>query len=222
MHEPESDSRRKLRDMVETQIARRGLRDPRLLDALLEIPRDEFLPPETKYLAFEDKAIPIGEDQTISQPYVVALMTDALKLSGSEKVLEIGVGSGYGSAILSRMARTVFGIERRETLLNEAKERLTRLGLTNVKLKCADGNFGWPEEAPFDAISVTAGAVVVPPPLLEQLSEGGRLVIPVGVDPTNQRLIRLTKTNEGTFHREDLGAVAFVPFVGSETWSHFN
>ncbi len=212
----------KLDRMVQTQLASRGISDERVLNAFREIPRERFLPEATRHRAFEDGAVEIGQGQTISQPYVVALMTQALQLIGKEKVLEIGVGSGYGAAILSQLCAEYYGIEFLGPLLERAKVILETLHIRNVSFKEGDGNYGWPEMAPFDAISVTAAAKAVPPPLIEQLAVGGRLVIPVGTETNSQKLLRITKLKGGKLHEENLGAVAFVPFVGSEKWHHFN
>jgi protein-L-isoaspartate(D-aspartate) O-methyltransferase len=207
------------RHMIDSQIKARGLTDPKLSEALAAIPREIFVPRRLRPHAYDDRALEIGERQTISQPYVVALMTSALGLQSHERVLEVGAGSGYGAAVLSKMASQVFAIELNPELFKTATENLKQVAINNVNLKLGDGNFGWPEMAPFDGISVTAGAVQVPPPLLNQLSIGGRLVIPVGPHSQSQNLIKITRTGPETYLKENLGQVAFVPFVNSEKWA---
>lgn len=197
--------------MVERQIAARGVRDERVLSVMREVPRHLFVPPDQVSQAYADHPLPIGSGQTISQPYVVAFMTEQLRLTGSEKVLEIGTGSGYQTAVLSRLAGKVFSIEIRPELAAEAGERLKAFGAANVELRAGDGFFGWPEEAPFDAILVTAAPEKVPEPLVAQLAPGGRMVIPVG--GFYQELKILERTPEGLRERSVL-PVRFVPFVG--------
>ena len=204
--------------MVERQLARRGIRDPAVMRAMRSVPRDKFVPEELVEFAYDDTPLPIDANQTISQPYIVALMADALELEPDDKVLEIGTGSGYAAAILSEIAAEVFTIERHETLCTSARAVLEELGCTNVHVRCGDGTKGWPEEAPFDAIAVTAGGPVVPKSLREQLAIGGRLVMPVG-DVGVQRLKRVWRTGEKEFEEEDLGPVRFVPLIGEEGWS---
>jgi protein-L-isoaspartate(D-aspartate) O-methyltransferase len=204
--------------MVEEQLARRGIRDLRVLEALRAVPREEFVPPEMADDAYADGPLPIGEGQTISQPYVVALMTEALELSGGERVLEIGAGSGYAAAVLGEIADEVFTIERHARLAEEAEERLRRLGYERVHVRHGDGSKGWPEHAPYDAIVVAAGAPAVPEALKEQLALGGRLVIPVGGGRTLQELLRLRRVSETEYEREELGGVRFVPLVGEQGW----
>jgi protein-L-isoaspartate(D-aspartate) O-methyltransferase len=197
--------------MVEEQIAARGVRDARVLAAMRKIPRHLFVPPQMLPYAYADEPLPIGHGQTISQPYIVAFMSEALELKPHERVLEIGTGSGYQAAVLAELAREVYSIEIVEPLGNEAAERLKRLGYTNVKLRIGDGYRGWPEAAPFDAIMVTAAPDHVPPALVEPLREGGRLVLPVG--RFFQELIRIRRTPKGT-QQESLLPVRFVPMVG--------
>ncbi len=204
--------------MVDEQLAERGIRDLRVLSAMGEVPREAFVPPRVQRFASEDAALPIEEGQTISQPFIVALMAEALGLQPTDRVLEIGTGSGYGAAILSRLAAEVYSIERHEPLLRMAAVRLGALGFTNLHLRQGDGSLGWPEEAPFDAILVTAGAPEVPPALCEQLSPAGRLVLPVGDAPTRQILVRLRPQLDGSWRREELGDVRFVPLIGAEGW----
>jgi protein-L-isoaspartate(D-aspartate) O-methyltransferase len=203
--------------MVESQLRRRGIRDPRVLDAMGLVPREEFVPADVRDLAYEDRALPIGYGQTISQPYTVAFMCEALELAGHEKVLEIGSGSGYGAAVLSRLAGEVHTIERISALWQEAKARLERLGYDNVHAHLSDGTLGFPSQAPFDAIVVTAGAEQLPAPVREQLAEGGRIVIPLGRTPHSQSMIRFT-LRHGHWRATDLGSFAFVPLVGRLGW----
>ena len=203
--------------MVEAQIARRGVRDPSVLKAMREVPREAFISPGFEEFAYEDSALPIAEGQTISQPYIVAAMVAAAELEESDKVLEVGAGSGYAAAVISRVAAKVFAIERHAPLTEAARERMRVLGYHNVELKTGDGSGGWPEQAPFDAILVSAGGPRIPDALKNQLTFGGRLVIPVG-PMEDQRLVRLTRTGEGTFEQDDLGAVRFVKLIGAGGW----
>ncbi len=203
--------------MVNEQIARRGLNDPRLLQAFRQIPRHLFLPLSMRDYAYEDRPLPIGNGQTISQPYIVALMTLLLALKGDEVVLEIGTGSGYQAAVLAELARTVHSVERFDDLAAAAGERLMRLGYANVQVHCADGSLGWPESAPYDGILVTAAAATAPAPLLEQLAEGGRLVIPVG--SYQGQILQLWTREGGRFECEDVLPVSFVPLRGKYGWS---
>jgi protein-L-isoaspartate(D-aspartate) O-methyltransferase len=205
-----------LQIMVETQIRRRGILDPRVLAAMAKVPRHRFVPGHLWEQAYSDYPLPIGEEQTISQPYIVALMTEALELAGPEKVLELGTGSGYQAAILGELAAQVFTIERIPSLARAAQQVLTSLGYANVHVVVADGTLGWPAEAPFDAILVTAGSPQVPPPLVDQLAMGGRLVIPVG-DRYTQTLTRVRRTPEGLKH-EYLGGCRFVKLIGRHGW----
>lgn len=198
--------------MVERQLLPRGIRDERVLQAMGRIPREKFLPASLQHIAYQDSPIPIGEDQTISQPYIVALMTQSLELQGGERLLEIGTGSGYQTALLAELAAEVFTVERIANLSRQARAALESLGYTNVSFRVADGSRGWPEEAPFEAILVTAAAPDIIRPLREQLAEGGKMVIPVGSRQT-QHLLRLTR-REGRFDREELGGCVFVPLVG--------
>lgn len=199
--------------MVDRQIASRGVTDPRVLRAMMDVPRHDFVPAEYADLAYEDHPLPIEEGQTISQPYIVALMTQCLALREGEKVLEIGTGSGYQAAILARLTDRVFTIEIHEPLARRAAATLARLGLGNVEVRAGDGFFGWPEEAPFDAIIVTCAVPQVPPPLLEQLGEGGRLVVPLGDSRTYQTLTVIIKQDGKPRVRQVLD-VRFVPMTG--------
>jgi protein-L-isoaspartate(D-aspartate) O-methyltransferase len=204
------------REMVTWQIERRGVRDPLVLAAMYAVPRHRFVPGAAALFAYEDQPLPIGEGQTISQPFMVAAMTEAMELTGHERVLEVGTGSGYQAALLALLAREVFTIERHVSLANSAAERLARLGYHNVHVRTGDGTLGLPEEAPFDAIIVTAAAPGVPRPLVEQLADGGRLVIPVG--PAGQQdLLRVRKCGEQTT-TESLYLCRFVPLVGAHGW----
>ena len=203
--------------MVERQIAGRGLRDERVLEAMRTVPREEFVPEPLADLAHDDTPLPIGEEQTISQPYVVALMAEALELRPEDRVLEIGAGSGYAAAVLARLAGEVWAVERHASLAREAAERLARLGIQNVHVIQGDGTLGLPEHAPYDAIVVAAGGPDVPPALLDQLAEGGRLVIPIGPEPRMQELVRVRR-QDGHTVREDLGPVRFVPLIGAQGW----
>ena len=203
-------------EMIEKQLRRRGVRDANVLSAMATIRREEFVPPESRQRAYEDAPLPIGDGQTISQPYIVAAMTAALHLNGSERVLEVGAGCGYQAAILSRLARIVFGIESRSELAAAAAARLDRLGFANVHIHCGDGTLGLPELAPFDAILVAAAAPAVPPPLRSQLADGGRLIVPVG-DTENQELLLLTRRGD-SFETNTLEPCRFVPLVGYAGW----
>jgi protein-L-isoaspartate(D-aspartate) O-methyltransferase len=213
-----TDPAEQRKTMVMSQIMRRGIRDPALTRALNRIPREQFVPAALAEFAYEDSALPIQEDQTISQPYIVALMTDALELDDADRVLEIGTGSGYAAAVLAELAAEVFTIERQPGLCDLARARLNRLGYRNAQVRCGDGTKGWAEAAPFDAIVVAAGGPRVPESLREQLAIGGRLVIPVG-DEGAQRLLRVRRTGDDSYVEDDLGAVRFVPLIGEEGWA---
>ncbi len=204
--------------MVEHHILHRGIRSKPVLEAMRSVPREEFLPPELREFAYEDTPLPIAEGQTISQPYIVAMMTDALELDGGEKVLEIGTGSGYAAAILSRIAKDVYTVERIGQLAEKAAATLSTLGYRNVHVRHADGTLGWPDHAPYDAIVVAAGGPEVPESLKAQLKIGGRLVIPVGADRRLQELVRVTRVSQREFKTEELADVRFVPLVGAEGW----
>ncbi len=203
-------------EMVEMQIRRRHITDSRVLECLERVPRHEFVPAEFRDRAYEDAPLPIGEGQTISQPYIVAAMTAALRLQGDERVLEIGTGLGYQAAVLACLAREVFTVEFRSELATEAAERLARLGYKNAHVHCGDGTLGLQEFAPYDAILVAAAAPSVPAPLLAQLAEGGRIVVPVG-DVENQDL-RLVERNHDSFRTTMLEPCRFVPLLGAYGW----
>jgi protein-L-isoaspartate(D-aspartate) O-methyltransferase len=200
--------------MVRTQITRRDVTDERTIAAMLAVPRHRFVPSEQRPHAYEDRPLPIGEDQTISQPYIVASMTELLQLRPGMKVLEIGTGSGYQAAVLAQITPWVFTIEIKGPLCERAKGTLKRLGYTTVQVRHADGYHGWKEQAPFDAIIVTAAAPQVPPPLVEQLKPGGRMVIPVGPPMLVQSLRLVTKDEKGRVRSKSLYGVRFVPMTG--------
>ena len=205
------------REMVARQIRARDIRSQRILDAMQAVPRHLFVAEQQIFAAYADEPLPIGAGQTISQPFMVAAMAEALEMQPHEGILEIGTGSGYQAAVLSLLAREVLSIEAQPELAASARERLTRLGYPNVRVEQSDGSLGWPEGAPYDAILVTAAAPAVPPPLIEQLAEGGRLVIPVG-PAEHQNLLRLIKHEHGV-SRQPLYACRFVPLVGRYGWS---
>jgi len=205
--------------MVTTQIEARGITDPLVLEAMRAVPRERFVPAAMARFAYDDGPLPIGEGQTISQPYIVAVMTQAAGLKPGARALEIGTGSGYGAAVLSRIAAEVYTVERVGALATEARDRLARLGYGNVHVLEGDGTLGWREHAPYDAVVVTAGGPRVPPALLSQLAAGGRLVMPVGPGGRHQRLVRVTRTDSQEYRYEDLEEVAFVPLIGAEGWT---
>jgi protein-L-isoaspartate(D-aspartate) O-methyltransferase len=207
------------RAMVEHQISARGIHARQVIDAMHRVPREAFIAAALHEFAYEDSPLPIEEDQTISQPFIVAYMIDAMDLEGGEKVLEVGTGSGYAAAVLGEIAAQVYTIERHGPLAQKAKRRLEDLGYDNVMVRHGDGTQGWPDAAPFEAILVSAGGPSIPPALLEQLAEGGRLVIPVEVEGHGQRLKRLTRTGSDRYDEEDLGAVRFVPLIGAAGWA---
>jgi protein-L-isoaspartate(D-aspartate) O-methyltransferase len=205
--------------MVELQITVRGIRDPAVLAAMRTVPRERFVDEDLAHRAYEDGPLPIGEGQTISQPYIVAVMTEALRLRQQDKVLEIGTGSGYAAAVLAEIAAEVYTVERIERLATSARRRLRELGYANVQVRHGDGTLGWPEHAPYDAIVVTAGGPDIPRSLLQQLAVGGRLVMPVGSTSRSQRLVRVVRTGEDTDDRQVLEDVCFVPLIGIQGWS---
>ena len=206
-------------EMVEKAIFARGVRSELVLNAMRSVPREDFLPKQLHEFAYEDAPLPIEEGQTISQPYIVAFMTEALALHGGERVLEIGAGSGYAAAVLSRIAGEVYTVERIGQLAEKAASTLADLGYHNVHVLHGDGTKGWPEHAPYDGIIVAAGGPSVPESLKEQLKIGGRLIIPVGRDPKVQELVRITRISENEYAREDLADVRFVPLIGQEGWA---
>lgn len=206
-------------EMIDRHIVHRGVRSEVVLAAMRNVAREAFLPEELREFAYEDAPLPIAKGQTISQPYIVAMMTEALGLRGGEKVLEIGTGSGYAAAILSRIAKDVYTVERIGQLAEKSAALLTRLGYNNVHVLHADGTHGWPEHAPYDAIVVAAGGPYVPESLKAQFKVGGRLVIPVGADRRVQELLRVTRVAEDEYTSEELADVRFVPLLGAEGWT---
>jgi protein-L-isoaspartate(D-aspartate) O-methyltransferase len=204
------------RKMVQEQLVSRGIKDKRVLDAMMKVPRHLFVEEGLWHQAYGDFPLPIGEGQTISQPYIVALMTEALQLAGDDKVLEIGTGSGYQAAILAELTQHVFSIERISSMASKARKILDQLGYANVLIRVSDGTLGWQDEAPFAGIIVTAGSPAIPPTLLEQLEVGGILVIPVG-NEYSQTLLKVIKQDEG-YKEKDLGGVRFVKLIGDHGW----
>jgi len=202
--------------MVEEQIVVRGIKDERVLTAMRKVPRHEFLPEAIRGMAYQDSALPLGEGQTMSQPYMVAVMSELMGLSGTERVLEIGTGSGYQAAVLAELCEKVYTVERIKVLADRARATLDRLGYRSVAIKVYDGTYGWKDMAPFDAIIVTAGSPDIPGPLVEQLKEGGRMVIPVG-ERYEQMLIKVIKTPEGFVTDRNIPCV-FVPLIGNHGW----
>ncbi|MFH1594210.1 MAG: protein-L-isoaspartate(D-aspartate) O-methyltransferase [Candidatus Omnitrophota bacterium] len=203
--------------MVTTQLMPRGIKDRRVLEAFRNVARHELVPQKLRGMSYEDHPLPIGENQTISQPYMVALMTESLCLKGDEKVLEIGTGSGYQAAILSSLARDIYSVERVESLAIEAKVALDRLGVKNVKINVGDGTLGWPENAPYDGIIVTAAAPKVPDAYIDQLTIGGRLVIPLGT--MYSQILTVIEKRAGGINKIELCGCVFVPLLGEEGWS---
>ncbi|MCI0396660.1 MAG: protein-L-isoaspartate(D-aspartate) O-methyltransferase [Chloroflexi bacterium] len=215
---PEPVARAQREQMVAQQIEGRGIRDPAVLAAMLAVPREVFVAEKYQEYAYDDAPLPLPEGQTISQPYVVALMAASLKLRPGDQVLEIGTGSGYAAAVLSRIAAAVYTVERHDSLATYAREKLALLGYNNVSVLCGDGTLGWPEYAPYDGIVVAAGGPRVPHALREQLVIGGRLVMPVGSRPRLQQLVRLTREGEQMYRKEALSRVRFVPLIGAQGW----
>jgi protein-L-isoaspartate(D-aspartate) O-methyltransferase len=204
--------------MVDRQLRRRGIGEKRILDAFLAVPREAFVSPEHAHLAYGDHPLPIEAGQTISQPYIVALMIQAARIESGDTVLEVGAGSGYAAAVISRIAGKVIGIERQHDLVEVARERLQRLGYDNVTIVEGDGTRGCPDHAPFDAILAAASGSHVPRPWLDQLSDGGCIVMPIGSPGWAQELVKVTKGPSGEPIRENLGGVRFVPLIGEEGW----
>jgi len=201
--------------MVARQLAARDINDQRVLAAMGRVPRHEFVPTQMRGQAYNDHPLPIGQGQTISQPYIVAFMSQAVRVKPGDKVLEIGTGSGYQAAVLAAMGAKVYSVEIIPDLAAQAEARLKRLGYT-VRVKVGDGNFGWPQEAPFDAILVTAAAKRIPPKLVEQLKPGGRMILPVGQEPWAEELVLVVKDAQGKVSQHSLMAVRFVPLVGGD------
>ena len=206
------------KQMIDYQLAARGLHDQSVLDALNAVPREEFVPTDLVEFAYRDSPLPIAASQTISQPYIVALMTAALELKAEDRVLEVGTGSGYAAAVLAEIAKEIYTIERHKILADTARSRLQQLDYSNIQVLYGDGTLGWPENAPFDAIIVAAGGPDVPESLKQQLAIGGRLVIPVGSSLQTQKLVRVRRINETEYQQEDLGSVRFVPLIGAAGW----
>lgn len=202
--------------MVENQLVRRGITDQRIMEAMRTVPRHLFVPGESEHYAYHDSPLPIGEGQTISQPYMVALMSQELELKGDETVLEIGTGSGYQTAVLAELVQTVFTIERIADLRSRAEKVLLGLGYTNIQFKTADGTYGWPEQGPFDGIIVTAGAPEIIQPLVDQLKEGGKLVIPIG--PRYSQTLCCLKKLHGHIEKKIATLCVFVPLIGDYGW----
>lgn len=218
MQYPDENALAEQRDrMVDNQIEARGIGNPHLLAAMREVPREAFVPPEIRDQAYADRPLPIGSEQTISQPYIVAMMIDAAGIEPGQRVLDIGTGSGYAAAVMSRIAQKVYSIERYRELALRARDAIDGLGYENVEIAVGDGSRGWPEEAPFDAILIAAGGPKPPRALLEQLAPGGVLVMPVGAERGYQEMTRISN-HDGDFVQENIGAVAFVPLVGEGGW----
>jgi len=205
--------------LVDDVLKRSGITNERVLQALRTVPRERFLSETLSQRAYENRPQPIDCGQTISQPLIVGMMTEALQLSPSAKVLEVGTGSGYGAAVLAEVAQDVYTIERHEKLAHQARSHLQQAGYDHVRVRHGDGTLGWPEQAPFDGIVVTAAGPRVPDTLKQQLKEGGHLVIPVGSDSSHQSLLRVTRTGAEEFSETDLGPVRFVPLIGTEAWA---
>lgn len=218
MGTPEPSMEQKREEMVARQIAGRGIHDPNVLAAMREVPREAFVSQDHADYAYDDGPLPILEGQTISQPYVVALMIQELEIEAGDRVLEIGTGSGYAAAIISRMAAEIYTVERIESLVDFARQNLEALGYDNVRVHQGDGTLGWSEHAPYDAIVVAAGGPEVPESLKEQLATGGRLIIPVGSEQRAQRLVKVTRKTEEEYELETLSHVRFVPLIGEEGW----
>lgn len=211
------DFSRQREQMVRKQLVARGLRNEALLNAMRTVPRETFVPEHLRNVAYEDRPLPIDAKQTISQPYIVALMIDAMEIQPGDCVLEVGAGSGYAAAVMGQLAERVYGIEYHEVLADQARERIQKLGYDNAEIIQGDGNQGWPQHAPFDAILVSASGAYVPPALLEQLKTGGHLVIPLDAGGPAQELLRIRKGEDGEQQKESLSWVRFVPLVQSES-----
>jgi protein-L-isoaspartate(D-aspartate) O-methyltransferase len=205
--------------MVATQLVARGIRSPAVIAAFRKVRREDFVPDALAFAAYDDNPLSIGGGQTISQPYIVAVTLEALALRGDERALDVGTGSGYAAALLACLARDVWSIERIQELADSGRDRLARLGFQNVAVVCGDGSLGLPEHAPYDAIAVAASGPKIPRALLDQLTIGGRLVMPVGRDPESQVLVRVTRTGVDSFTEEPQTSVRFVPLIGRDGWS---
>lgn len=204
--------------MVKDHIAGRGISDERVLAAMKSVHRERFVPGDMVQFSYEDHPLPIGLGQTISQPYIVALMAEAAEISPTDKVLEVGTGSGYGAAVVSHLAAEVWTIERLDDLAETSRNQLSAEGVENVHVVVGDGTLGWPDEAPYDAIIVTAGAPAVPSALRDQLAVGGRLILPSGPERHGQTLLRVRRVTDDRYETEDLGLVRFVPLIGEQGW----
>jgi len=213
-----TDLAREREDMVERQLKRRGIREAHILDAFRGVPREAFVCAEHEHMAYGDHPLPIEAGQTISQPYIVALMIQAAGIRESDRVLEVGAGSGYAAAVISRIAARVVAIERQHELVEVARERMQRLGYSNVEIVKGDGTKGFPDSAPYDAILAAASGSHVPKALIAQLSPGGRIVMPVGDPGLVQQLLKVTKQEDGTLRQDNLGEVRFVPLIGEQGW----
>ena len=205
--------------MVDRQLRRRAITEPDILDAFRAVPREAFIGSGYAHLAYGDHPLPIEAGQTISQPYIVALMIQAAAIGPDDRVLEVGSGSGYAAAVIGRIARQVIGIERQRDLVDASRDRVRNLGYANVEIVEGDGTCGHPDRAPYDAILAAASGSHVPAPLIEQLAPGGRLVMPLGDPGSVQRLVKVTKDENGEIQQSDLCAVRFVPLIGEEGWS---
>lgn len=213
-----SDFKKLRQQMIDEHLIARGLHDQMVLEALGTVAREAFIPTDLAKSAYKDSPLPIEENQTISQPYIVALMTAALELKPDDRVLEVGTGSGYATAVLGEICEHIYTIERHKVLADSAKTRLKALGYSNVQVQHGDGTLGWPEKAPFDAIIVAAAGPEVPQTLKEQLAIDGRLVIPVGKSLNSQKLVRIRRLSNDDYETEDLGRVRFVPLIGAAGW----
>ena len=218
MTDPQSGMETRRERMVDHQIEGRGIRDPLVIAAMREVPREVFVTENHRDFAYDDGPLPIMEGQTISQPYVVALMIELLKLQPSDRVLEIGTGSGYAAAVLSRIAAEVYTVERVSGLVDYAQAKIEVLGYENVWVRHGDGTLGWPEHAPYQAIIVAAGGPNVPQALKEQLDVGGRIIIPVGREQRSQRLVQVVRRSQDKFDEKKLSHVRFVPLIGKQGW----
>ena len=205
--------------MVERQLKRRGIGEELILNAFREVPREAFVSPANAHMAYGDHPLPIEAGQTISQPYIVALMIQAAGLKPGDRVLEVGAGSGYAAAVMSRIARRVVGIERQHALVEVARERMERLGFGNVEIVEGDGTMGWPSQAPYEAILAAASGSHVPEALIAQIAPGGSIVMPVGDPGWVQKLVKVTRRADGSLDQADLGEVRFVPLIGAEGWN---
>lgn len=218
MAETMTDFTREREAMIERQLRRRGINEPDILEAFRDVPREAFVGADVAHLAYGDHPLPIEAEQTISQPYIVALMIQAAAIKSGDNVLEVGSGSGYAAAVISRIATKVVGIERQHALVEVSRERLRRLGYDNVEIAEGDGTRGWPEAAPFDAILAAASGSHVPLALVAQLAPNGRLVMPIGEPGRVQELVKVTKQDDGVLKQENLGGVRFVLLIGEEGW----